>query len=219
MKICLFSLTLVSGLGYDIENVSVVTDSTFIEKIEQENYRHHKFEYCDAYLNSGQWKRTITNDTFQNCPKTTECRESRFDRSSYLGSSKELGFIKYFVKNIKPCSASIWDSQVPCGIHYFTPTDVRSCLSGVNFHMFGDSRTRQLFFALKALAQGQFNLTDIGGHVNTKYDENGLNIRYSWSPKLEHSKPFYPKLLKQLENEENPTKNWIYMMNYKAGFW
>ena len=209
------------GLGYDIEDVSVVTDSTFIKKMEQDNPRHNeierysdsdlsnklsgihnlkelkayeenllnqdtenqKFGYCDAYLNSGQWKRTITKDTFRECPKTKECRES------------------------------IWDSQVSCGVHYFTPTDVRSCLSGVNFHMFGDSRTRQLFFALKAFAQGQFNLTDDGGRVNRKYDENGLNIKYYWSPKLSNSKPFYPKLLKQLESEENPTKNWIYMID------
>ena len=108
MKLFLFSFILIPGLGYDIEDVFLVTDSTFIDKIKQQNHRHHekeeysdlnnktsdtssveprseiaskKFEHCDAYLNSGEWKKTIEEDTLRNCSRIKACRESRFDRS------------------------------------------------------------------------------------------------------------------------------------------
>ena len=116
MKIFIFLFTLVPGSSYDMVDIFVVKDSTFINKISQQNHRpnekdghsdsdlYHKnqeissedsrtepsiqkFEYCNAYLNSGKWKKTIQKDTLRTCAKTN-CRESRFDNSRHSHSKK-----------------------------------------------------------------------------------------------------------------------------------
>lgn len=148
---------------------------------------------CKSMLRDGHWSENWNRDehyacSFPDCSEETQwwCRTN----SSNIRTKPDP----------KICRQNAW--KTTCKLRTMTTELTRSCLSKHHILLVGDSRARQIYYALQNFLSGDEMLIDGHEHLNMNF--NKFNVKMNW-----FGQRFYLWLLAVIQVNPLELKLWI----------